>query len=138
MKTTILLLPLLATALLTGCEPCRHYSRTQVTLLAPALTKRPYDTVKLYQDKSELAGQSYDVIAFMSVSGDEGDEARFIKAFLYHAADVGADGLIFYRGGDVAGKSGTDMFIAGNRGGFMIPSRTTLNGIYRGEAIHLK
>lgn len=138
MKPTIILSTILAVALLTGCESTPHYNRTKLILLSPALPKRPYGSVKFYQDKSELAGQNYEVIAFMSVSGDQGDEARFIKAFLYRAADVGADGIIFYRGDAVVGKSGTDLFIAGNRGGFMLPSRTTLNGIYRAEAIKFK
>jgi len=61
--------------------------------------------VKLYQSKEEVPS-SYDVIAIMSVEGKAGEEAQFIKAFLYRAADLGADAVIFYR---VSLAAGTEL-----------------------------
>jgi hypothetical protein len=66
---------------------------------APITTqpKKPYGSVKLYQDKSEIT-KKYEVMALMTLEGDAGDEARFVTAFLCRAADLGADGVILYRG----------------------------------------
>ena len=79
--------------------------------------------------------RKYDVLALMTVEGHAGEEAAFIKAFLYRAADLGADALILYRGDVVAGQEG--MAIAAKNGalGFTSPSQ---DAIYRGEAIHYR
>ncbi len=73
----------------------------------------------------------------MSVEGNAGEEAQFIKAFLYRAADVGADAIIFYRGNVVAGQGG-GAWIAGAKGGFGLPTNPTQDAVYRAEAIHFK
>jgi hypothetical protein len=120
-----------ACLLLAGCEACPHYNRTQVVgpngMAVTPLPKKAYGSVKLYQDKSEVKGQ-YEVIGLLSVAGDAGDEPRFITAFLYRAADIGADGVIFTRGTQQAvasmGPWGT--------------MNTSVQAVFRGEAIKLK
>src|SRR5215469_11034249 len=104
MKLPLIPLTLVAFTLL-GCEATRHYNRTQMVTLQQSLPKKPYGTVKLYQAKEEVPG-AYDVLAYLSVEGNAGEEAQFMKAFLYRAADIGADGVIFYRGSLVAGQQG--------------------------------
>jgi hypothetical protein len=117
--------------LLTGCESCPHYNRTQV--MGPngapvvASAKKPYGTVKLYQDKSEVP-RAYDVVAILSVAGDKNEESKFITAFLYRAADLGADGVIFHRTGET---------VAAIPGPFFT-TITTVQAAYSGEAIKLR
>src|ERR1039457_4640879 len=127
MKTP--LIPILAVvSLLLGCESTPHYNRTKVLTLGTPLPKKPYGTVKLYQSKEEVPG-NYDVIAMMSVEGNAGEEAAFIKAFLYRAADLGADGMILYRGSIAVGTEGGG-WIVGKNGGFGLPSNTTQDAVY--------
>ena len=114
MKT--MFIPLLAImSLLVGCEATQHYNRTKVVALGTPLPKKPYGTVRLFQSKEEVPG-SYDVIGIMSVEGKAGEEAQFIKAFLYRAADLGADAVIFYHVSLVAGVEGGGS-IVGSSGG---------------------
>lgn len=117
--------------ILVGCESCPHYNRTQVAgpngAPVAAAAKKPYGSVKLYQDKSEVPG-SYDVIAILSVTGDKNEEPKFITAFLYRAADIGADGVIFHRVGET---------VAAVPGPFFT-TITTMQAAYRGEAIRLR
>jgi hypothetical protein len=126
-----LLLPLLA-----GCESTPHYNRTKVVTTGQTFSKKPYGTVKLYQNKEDVT-DPYDVIALMSVEGKAGEEAAFVKAFLYRAADLGADGLILYRVSLMGGSEG-GAWIAGNGGGFGLPTKTVQDAVFRGEAIHIK
>ncbi len=63
-----------------------------------------------------------------------GCESTLIKAFLYRAADLGADGVIFYRGSLAAGTEGGG-WLGGGFGRAVKPSQ---DAVYRGEAIHLK
>lgn len=127
----ISLVPLLGVAaLLFGCESTPHYNRTKVVALAEPQPKKPYGSVKLYQSKDAVPG-TYEVIAMMSVAGKAGEEAQFIKAFLYRAADLGADGLILERVSLVAGSQGAWV---GDIGGF----NTIQDAVYRGETIRLK
>jgi len=103
-----LTLPVLALVLIcVGCgEPCPHYYRTSVVSLVGKPTEipssqygkvKPYGSVQLFQNKEDVK-RPYEVIAIMSVSGNAGEEAKFINAFEYRAADLGADAIIFYRG----------------------------------------
>ena len=133
MKKTLIPLLVIASFLL-GCESTPHYNRTKVVTFSQPLPKKPYGSVKLYQSKEEVQG-SYDVIAMMSVEGKAGEEAQFIKAFLYRAADLGADAVILYRVSLVAGTEGG--WIVGKSGGFGLHN-TTQDAVYRGEAIRLK
>ena len=121
-------------ALIVGCESTPHYNRTKVVSLAPGYPRTPHGSVKLYERKEDVP-KTYDIIALLSVEGRAGEEAQFIKAFLYRAADLGADGVIFYRVSMVAGSEGILGF--GNGGGLGIQS-TVHNAVYRGEAIRLK
>lgn len=105
-------------------------------MLGPTLPKKPYGSVKLFENKSDVTGQ-YDVVALMTVEGNGGDEAAFVKAFLYRAADVGADGLILYRGSIAAGQQG-GLFLASPNGAIGLPTNPTQDEILRGEAIHFK
>jgi hypothetical protein len=123
-----------ALLLVVGCESTPHYNRTKIVMTGQSFPKKPYGTVKLFQAKAEVTG-NYDVIALMSVEGNPGDESAFIKAFLYHAADVGADALILYRGSVVAGQQGIG---AGGNGGFGFLVSPSQDAVYRGEAIHFK
>ena len=113
MKAPLLLAAVLA--LVTGCESTAHYNRTKVVMLGPQLPARPLGSVPLFQSKEEVP-EPYKVFALMSVEGRAGEEAQFIKAFLYRAADLGADGLILYRVALAAGPEGGG-WIAGNGGG---------------------
>ena len=135
MKKTLVPI-LIIVSLLLGCESTQHYNRTKVVTLGTPLPKRPYGSVKLYQAKEEVSG-NYDVIAMMSVEGKAGEEAQFIKAFLYRAADLGAEGLILYRVSFAAGTEGGG-WILGKNGGFGLPSKTSQDAVFRGEAIHFK
>jgi hypothetical protein len=131
------LIPLIAVVLLlTGCESTPHYNRTKVVTLGTAFPKKPYGSVKFYDAKEQVPG-AYDVVAIMSVEGKAGEEAQFIKAFLYRAADLGADGLILYRVSMAAGIEGGG-WVAGTHGGFGLPANTTQDAVFRGEAIHLR
>jgi len=58
-----------------------------------------------------------------------------MKAFLYRAADVGADAVIFYRGSVVGGNEAVG---AANANGGVLVQSLSQDGVYRGEAIHLK
>ncbi len=130
-----MMVPVLAVlSLILGCESTPHYNRTKLVMVGAALPKKPYGTVKFFQSKAEVQG-SYDTIAMMSVEGNEGEESAFIKAFLYRAADVGADAIIFYRGTVVAGQQGIG---GGGNGGFGFIVSPTQDAVYRGEAIHFK
>jgi hypothetical protein len=125
------LIPLLAVAaLLIGCEVTEHYNRTKVVTLTTPQPQRAYDSVKLYQNKEEVPG-AYEILAIMSVEGKAGEEAQFIKAFLYRAADLGADAVILYRVSLAAGPEGS----GGARSFSINPAQ---DAVYRGEAIHFK
>jgi hypothetical protein len=135
MRKTLVAAMIALTTIL-GCESTPHYNRTKIVMVGTTFYKKSYGTVKLFQSKAEVTG-TYDVIALMSVEGKAGDEAAFIKAFLYRAADVGADGLIFYRGNQAAGTTGGG-WVLGERGGFGLPSSPQIEASYQGEAIHFK
>jgi hypothetical protein len=119
-----------------GCESTPHYDRTKVVILGPVYPKKPYGSVKLFQGKESVTG-AYDVIALMTVDGSVGDEAAFLKAFLYRAADLGADAVIAERVSVVSGTGGGG-WIANRNGGFGLPLTPQQNAFYRGEAIHFK
>jgi hypothetical protein len=139
-STLVFILAILSLAL--GCaEPTTHYNRTKVLTFEKPLLKKPYGTVKLIQSQTpygsvqnEVEGK-YDVIALMTVEGHAGEEAAFIKAFLYRAADLGADALILYRGDVVGGQAGMNVAVNNGAYGFTNPSQ---DAVYRGEAIHFK
>jgi hypothetical protein len=148
MKRTIIS-ALAVTGLLIGCEPVPHYNRVQVASLTgqPAEVPvkqqgkvRPYGSVKLFQSKEEVPGK-YQVIGIMSVEGKAGEEARFITAFLYRAADMGADAIILYRVSLTSDlKGGGSGFIANGQGAFGLgaPIETVHNAVYRAEAIRFQ
>ena len=94
--------------------------------------------VKLFQSKDEVPGK-YEVIGIMTVAGKPGEEAAFIRAFLYRAADLGADGVILYRTGVTTDLKGGSMgFIANGQGGFGSSIETKNEANFRGEAIRFQ
>jgi hypothetical protein len=110
MKKSIIGLSAIA-CLLLGCEPCPHYNRIQsISPNGAPLAgvnkqeKKPYGSVKLFENKEQVPGK-YDVLALMTLEGSAGDDARFMTAFLYRAADLGANGVIIYRGAQTAVSS---------------------------------
>ena len=79
-----------------GCEPCPHYDRLQVAAFyGPGKPphRRPRTDVVPF-DTAEQVNRPYRVIGFMSCEGSVGDEGGILKAILYRAADMGADGII--------------------------------------------
>jgi hypothetical protein len=77
-----------------GCEPCPHYRRLEVAAFTGSpVTKKPYGTVKAFPTKEDVK-QPYEVIGMMSCEGSAAEEAAIVKAMLYRAADIGADGVI--------------------------------------------
>lgn len=123
-----------ACLLFTGCESTPHYNRTQVVELLPGGPKRPHGSAKLWQAKAEVPGP-YDVLAILTVSGDAGEEALFLKAFMHHADDLGGDGVLVERVNLAVGQEGG--FVLGRNGGFG-GTQVSQNGLYRGEVIRLK
>jgi hypothetical protein len=130
-----MIIPVLAVlSLILGCESTPHYNDTKIAVLQK-YPKKPYGSVKLFQSKPD-ASVKYDVTAFMSIQGNAGEEAAYINAFLYRAADIGADAIIFYRS-MTAGEEGGAWFM-GTKGGFGLPTKPTQEGVYRAEAIHFR
>lgn len=98
MKLSQIVLFLSAATFLAGCagEPCPHYNRLQVASFygsGPPPTKKPYGTVIPFDTPSDVK-RPYRAIGFMSCEGNVGDEGSILKAMLYRAADMGADGII--------------------------------------------
>jgi hypothetical protein len=94
MKTTLILLVL--AALMWGCEPCPHYNRLQVAAFyGPGQdpVPKPRTAVVPFDTPAEV-GRPYRAIGFMSCEGSVGEEGGILKAMLYRAADMGADGII--------------------------------------------
>jgi hypothetical protein len=58
-----------------------------------ALEKKPYGTVRPYQTAKEV-GRPFETMGFMSCEAPAADEAAVLKAMLYRAADMGADGVL--------------------------------------------
>ena len=93
-KLAIVLCPIVL--MLAGClEPCPHYNRLQVaTFYGPGVPdKRPYGSVVPYYTTEDVPGK-YRAVAFMSCEGNVNEEAAIMKAMLYRAADMGADGIL--------------------------------------------
>jgi hypothetical protein len=82
-----------------GREPVIHYNRLNVASFAghvqrfPTPPQRPYGTVKVFETPGNV-GQPYDLIGMMSCEGELREEAEIVRAMLYRAADMGADGVI--------------------------------------------
>jgi hypothetical protein len=95
---------------LAGCEPCPHYNRLQVaSFYGPEKSiKKPYGTVRPFYTSDEVK-EPYEAIGFMSCEGSVAEEGGILKAMLYRAADMGADGIILNPGkisqGDADKKS---------------------------------
>ena len=90
-----LIFALACIVVVSGCEPCPHYDRLQVAAF--------YGTVKPHRkprtavipfDTPTKVGRPYRVIGFMSCEGTVGEEGGILKAMLYRAADMGADGVV--------------------------------------------
>ena len=87
----IKMIPVLAVLLLIlGCESTPHYDRTKLVTFGPAFPKKPFSAEHFYWKKEEVP-VPYDVIGLMTLEGNPGDEAAFIKAFLYRAVSAGSE-----------------------------------------------
>ena len=89
------LLILFSVLILSGCAPCQHYNRLQVAAFYGSAkpVKKPYGTVIPFDTPNDVK-RSYRVIGFMSCEGSVGEEGGILKAMLYRAADMGADGIL--------------------------------------------
>lgn len=95
-----------AAVLLVGCmEPCPHYNRLQVATFYGSAqpVKKPYGTVVPFYTADDIK-RPYEAIGFMSCEGSVAEEAGILKAMLYRAADMGADGILL-NPGKVSGES---------------------------------
>lgn len=95
MKTPTIIAVLVAGLMLTGCEPCRHYNRLQVAAFTGGhVTRKPYGTVTAVFQRPEDVKRPYKIIAMLSCEGSIGEEAGILNAMLFHAADLGGDGVL--------------------------------------------
>jgi len=93
MKKPFLATTLTAVALLTACEPTRCYNRLQVAPFAGAGPKKPYGTVEAFQTAADVK-RPFKVVGLMTCEGSAEEEGQIVKAMLYRAADLGADGVL--------------------------------------------
>lgn len=123
-------------ALLTGCESTPHFNRTQLVMTGAPGPKRAPETVQLWQSRDQVPAGAQS-IAILSVSGEAGDEAAFLKAFLHRAAAIGGDGVLAERTSLAAGAVGGGLILT-PKGGFGGDQRIEQNGVWRGEVFRLK
>lgn len=130
-------IPAIAAALLlTGCESTPHFNRTKIVVTGPAGAKRAPETVQLWQSREQVPAGAKS-IAILSVSGDAGDEAAFLKAFLHRAASIGGDGVLAERVNLAAGAVGGGLILT-PKGGFGGDQHIEQNGFWRGEVFRLQ
>lgn len=92
-RTIWLTLPLCFAAFwITGCEPVPHYNRLQVAAYVHEPAK-PRGSEAVFQNPEDIK-QPYEVIGMLSCEGSAGEEAGIVNAMLYHAADMGGDGIL--------------------------------------------
>ena len=86
---------LLSLILVWGCEATPHYNRLQVATfnMSGPITKKPYGSTVPFETPEDVK-QPYEVVGYMSCEGSVSDEGSILKAMLYRAADMGADGII--------------------------------------------
>ncbi len=132
-----LCLLLCLSVLLAGCEPCRHYDRVQVAAYTGFGKKKPYGTIKPYQTPEDI-GRPYEVIGFMGCEANAGDEAAVLRAMLYHAADMGADGLLLSAPGVAAESVHPEGMKIDMRFGWMTLIGNGSDRLYRAQAIRFK
>ena len=130
-------IPALAAALLlAGCECTPHFDRTKIVLTGPAGAKRAPETVQLWQSRDQVPAGAKS-IAILSVSGDAGEEAAFLKAFLHRAASIGGDGVLAERVNLAASAVGGGLILT-PKGGFGGDQHIEQNGFWRGEVFRLQ
>jgi hypothetical protein len=93
-----MLVSLLLTALVAGCEPCPHYNRVRLAAFTgpekvKAAQRKPYGSVRPFPTVEEIQ-KPFEIIGFMSCEASSAEEGAILKAMLYRAADMGADGLL--------------------------------------------
>jgi hypothetical protein len=74
-------------------------------------SRKPYGTIRPYNTEQDV-GRPFEVIGFMSCEGSAGEEAAILKAMLYRAADMAADGLLL----SAPRLSGEDVTPSGSTG----------------------
>jgi hypothetical protein len=58
------------------------------------VTRKPYGSVtEVFQQPGDIK-RPYKIIAMLSCEGSIGEEAGILNAMLYHAADLGGDGVL--------------------------------------------
>jgi len=93
-------------------EPVIHYNRLNVVSFTgrgqrfPTPPQRPYGTVKVFETRDDVK-QPFDLIGMMSCEGEAKEEAEIIRAMLYRAADMGADGIILNPASSASQPNGT-------------------------------
>ncbi len=122
---------------LSGCEPCRNYDRVQVAAYTGFAKKKPYGTIKPYQTPEDV-GRPYEVIGFMGCEADAGDEAAVLRAMLYHAADMGADGLLLSAPGIAAESLHQERMKIDVRFDWLTMIGNGSSRLYRAQAIRFK
>lgn len=130
-------LPFIAIAfLLTACEPCKHYNRLSVVSYVGKSERKPYGTIRPYHSESEI-GRPYEAAGFMGCEATAGDEAAVLKAMLYRAADMGADGLLLNAPGVASEKLDSDQRLD-IRWSWMTLIGSGNQRLYRAQAIRFK
>jgi hypothetical protein len=122
---------------MTACEPCKHYNRVQVAAYAGKGVKKARGTIMAYQTTKDV-GHPYEVIGFMGCDADAGDEAAVLRAMLYHAADMGADGLLLSAQGIAAESLHPEAEKIDVRWGWMTMVGNGQNRLFRAQAIRFK
>jgi hypothetical protein len=130
-----ILTSLLLIAVVAGCEPCQHYNRLQVVAYAGPATKRPHGTIKPYETGAEV-GRPFEVIGLLVCEASAQDETAVLKAMLYRAADMGADGIVLHPAKATA--EGAAASLVDTRSGWATLVGNGSDRGYRAEAIRFK
>lgn len=131
------------TCLVLACEPVRYYNHIEVAAFGGNFHRKPHGTVNVFQTVDDIK-RPYEVIGRMSCEGPAKQEAGILNAMLYHAANIGADGLLL-GGLDMAEEqlgngSNSNAYDIRFRAGFMalIGNGNSDRRIFRAQAIRFK
>ena len=137
MKTIIPLLLCASGLLLTGCHtydmngdvPMRYAANVQVVNYE-SIVRPPAKTIQIFDSPSQIK-QPYHVIGLLLRPGKSNDEALILKALIWRARQLGADGVILLGGRSDGGQEG---FMFGNGRG-IIGSTSPTEPIFHAQAI---
>ena len=131
------------TCLVLGCEPVRYYNHIEVAAFGGNFNRKPHGTENVFQTADDIK-RPYDVIGRMSCEGPAKQEAGILNAMLYHAANIGADGLLLGGPNMAEEQLGNDSNANAHdirfRTGFMalIGNGNSDRRIFRAQAIRFK